>query len=175
VRGAERLTGLPLRALADSGTGYTVMASGSDAAVSLLCAGFLLTVVATSSLTYRLVEEPARLYFNALAPRLSNTPGPRNRRAHDRRHRLKICCCNQRPVNVLCLKQIRKSRMFQARELMGTILIIVLIILLLGGGGGYYGYRSYGGAGLGGALGLVLLVLIILWLFGVFAAHTPTP
>lgn len=67
VRSVERLTGLPLRAAADSGTGYTVMAFGSDAAMSLLCARFLLTVVATSSLTYRFVEEPARLYFNALA------------------------------------------------------------------------------------------------------------
>ena len=38
---------------------------------------------------------------------------------------------------------------------MTTILIIVLVLVLLGGGGGYYGYRSYGGAGLGGALGLV--------------------
>jgi hypothetical protein len=33
-----------------------------------------------------------------------------------------------------------------------TILIIVLIALLLAGGGGYYGYKSYGGAGLSGAI-----------------------
>jgi hypothetical protein len=49
---------------------------------------------------------------------------------------------------------------------MTTILIIVLLIVLLGGGGGYYGYRSYGGAGLGGALGLVLVVLLVVWLAG---------
>jgi hypothetical protein len=35
-----------------------------------------------------------------------------------------------------------------------TILIIVVVVLLLGGGGGYYGYNTYGGAGVGGALRL---------------------
>jgi len=103
-------------------------------------------------------------------------PSPRNSRAGIAASYLatarKPATCNHRPVNVLCLKQIRKSRIFLAREPMGTILIIVLIILLLGGGGGYYGYRSYGGRGLGGVLGLVLLVLVVLWLFGAFAAHT---
>jgi hypothetical protein len=54
---------------------------------------------------------------------------------------------------------------------MTTILIIVLLIVLLGGGGGYYGYRSYGGAGLGGALGLVLVVLLVAWLAGGLAVH----
>src|SRR5581483_9474863 len=49
---------------------------------------------------------------------------------------------------------------------MSTILIIVLLIVLLGGGGGYYGYRSYGGAGLGGVLGLILVVLLVVWLVG---------
>jgi hypothetical protein len=49
---------------------------------------------------------------------------------------------------------------------MTTILIIVLLIVLLGGGGGYYGYRTYGGAGLGGVLGLVLVVLLVVWLAG---------
>ena len=54
---------------------------------------------------------------------------------------------------------------------MTTILIIVLLIVLLGGGGGYYGYRSYGGAGLGGALGPVLVVLVVAWLAGGLAVH----
>jgi hypothetical protein len=54
---------------------------------------------------------------------------------------------------------------------MSTILIIILLIVLLGGGGGYYGYRSYGGAGLGGALGLVLVVLLVIWLAGGLAVH----
>jgi hypothetical protein len=54
---------------------------------------------------------------------------------------------------------------------MTTILIIVLLIVLLGGGGGYYGYRTYGGAGLGGALGLVLIVLLAVWLLGGLAVH----
>jgi hypothetical protein len=54
---------------------------------------------------------------------------------------------------------------------MTTILIIVLLIVLLGGGGGYYGYRSYGGAGLGGALGLVLVVLLVVWLAGGLVVH----
>jgi hypothetical protein len=35
-----------------------------------------------------------------------------------------------------------------------TVLIVVLIVVLLAGGGGYYGYKSYGGAGLSGAIGL---------------------
>ncbi len=54
---------------------------------------------------------------------------------------------------------------------MTTILIIVLLIVLLGGGGGYYGYRSYGGAGLGGALGLVVVVLLAVWLVGGLNLH----
>jgi hypothetical protein len=55
---------------------------------------------------------------------------------------------------------------------MTTILIIVLLIVLLGGGGGYYGYRSYGGAGLGGALSLVLVVMLVLWLAGGLPLHS---
>ena len=54
---------------------------------------------------------------------------------------------------------------------MTTILIIVLLIVLLGGGGGYYGYRSYGGAGLGGVLGLILVVLLVVWLVGALPLH----
>lgn len=54
---------------------------------------------------------------------------------------------------------------------MTTILIIILLIVLLGGGGGYYGYRTYGGAGLGGALGLVLVVLLAVWLLGGLTVH----
>jgi hypothetical protein len=73
VRGVERLTGLTLRAAGADGSGYFVMSFGSDAAMSLLCAGFLLTIIAMSSLTYCYVEEPARLYFNAL-PRSGARP-----------------------------------------------------------------------------------------------------
>lgn len=49
---------------------------------------------------------------------------------------------------------------------MNPILIIILVLLLFGGGGGYYGYSTYGGAGLGGVLGLVLIIFLVLWFAG---------
>lgn len=52
------------------------------------------------------------------------------------------------------------------------ILIIILVLLLLGGGGGYYGYNSFGGAGLGGDLGLVLIIMLVLWFAGVLRGKT---
>lgn len=54
---------------------------------------------------------------------------------------------------------------------MSPILIIILVLLLLGGGG-YYGYNSFGGAGLGGALGLVLIIMLVLWFAGVLRGKT---
>lgn len=72
----------------------------------------------------------------------------------------------------LLVRSALPSRAGQSEEdPMLTILVIVLLIVLLGGGGGYYGYRTYGGAGLGGALGLVLVVLLVVWLAGGLAVH----
>jgi peptidoglycan/LPS O-acetylase OafA/YrhL len=68
VRALERLSDLPLRATTTAnGSSYPVIAFDSDLAMSLLGVVFLLIVIATASQTYRFVEEPCRLYFNALA------------------------------------------------------------------------------------------------------------
>ncbi|HYV88701.1 MAG TPA: acyltransferase [Candidatus Polarisedimenticolia bacterium] len=68
VRALERLTDVPLRAMATvNGNTYSVIAFDSDLAMSALCAAFVAMVIATASQTYRFVEEPSRLYFNALA------------------------------------------------------------------------------------------------------------
>ena len=68
VRALERLSGLPLRAMTTAnGSSYPVIAFDSDLAMSALCVIFLMVVIAAASQTYRFVEEPSRLYFNALA------------------------------------------------------------------------------------------------------------
>ena len=85
VVGVEHLTGLTLRAMVPSnGWSYPVIAFASPLAMNLFCAGFVLVVVAVASQTYRYVEEPWRLYFNALArsgrrhvgqPTIAHLPG----------------------------------------------------------------------------------------------------
>jgi peptidoglycan/LPS O-acetylase OafA/YrhL len=68
VRAMERLTGTPLRAMTTvNGTTYSVIAFDSDLAMSALFVIYVVVVIATASQTYRFVEEPSRLYFNALA------------------------------------------------------------------------------------------------------------
>ena len=70
VRLAERSTGarLGVRALGDHGETYVIWL-GSDYAMAVLALAYVAAVLVTASITYRMVEEPARLYFNALASR----------------------------------------------------------------------------------------------------------
>lgn len=68
VQGVEHLTGLSLRQMtAANDWSYPVIAFDSAVAMNLFCVGFILVVIAVASQTYRYVEEPWRLYFNALA------------------------------------------------------------------------------------------------------------
>ncbi len=68
VQGVEHVTGLSLRAMSPvNGWSYPVIAFDSPVAMNLFGAGFILVVIGVASQTYRYVEEPWRLYFNALA------------------------------------------------------------------------------------------------------------
>ncbi len=66
LRAVEKILHIPLYA---KGTAQPMLIVGGPWAMDLLAASFVLILIAVSSVTYRWIEEPARLAFNRLAKR----------------------------------------------------------------------------------------------------------
>ncbi len=71
LRILQRAFGLPIRSIVMAENGVTVFDLGNAPVNLAAVLGFLLAVVLAASLSYRLIENPCRRYFNALARRLA--------------------------------------------------------------------------------------------------------